>query len=992
MDQEQHKRTNLPPLSTQFVGRDAELHQLGQWLEESRRPITILGPPGAGKTRLLQEIGHRFLSDLKDSQDSAVWFIDLSKARSLTDIVMSTATDLDVPLLDETASALETLGRAIEGRKRILLLFDNFEQLVQHAQDSLGYWLSVAPLACVVVSSRERLLLPGECLLTLGPLGLPVETCGSVDEFVQTEAGRLLVDRIRSVRSGYRPEPGDVPTLTTIVRRLDGLPLALELAAARFTVLDPAQLLPRLERRFEVLAHRSHTETRHSSLRTCIDWSWDLLEPIEQNVLAQCSIFRGGFDIDAAEAIIDTTSTSDAPAMLDVLQSLWEKSLLVIQKTTDSPSVRHFRLLESIAEFAAERLSETDRDAVIARRAEYFATTGLRWVDEFIATGSPAALAELKRLWDGLWIVFESLDIACSSDTSTLDLLLQVALALDSVLHNQGPSDVHRDLLERALSRVKSDCECSPILVARVQLAKARLLSLVNNSDDAMVLFEEVKNRAEKLGDFLLLGRVENELARFHRVRGRTGQAMGHAEQAAIAFQRVGNRYLTSSATYAQAFVVFGRGQTDEARTLLVQALDGLPAQEGSQLEGQILASLAYVDYVAGRLDLTPSRLQEAIRIFRRGGFRNEADALYTLGAVYLHLGKWEEAENALNQVLRLAENTGHRESKAWAYGRLGHLKLDQGDLAAAGPILNAALDQAGHDGHTATAAMARYGLVMKFWLDGDLDSALTAVCEFDSWDLALASALAAARDQLEQATQLLDTAREAAKSGFGLGPAFFDTLELCCGHIDLAQARREEREGRIKQAGALVEKARSRLLKVHRNRWSGSRYTAPEVSFDVRMFARLLLISLPENVQIQATIELRAGDIDAFIVDERGRWFRPPGGAWVDLTNRRQLCQLLAGLLEVSQQKPPTTLSFHDVVDLLWPDERILPEAAANRVYKTISVLRNSGLGKILLSGTEGYCLDPNVTVIAIPGELSQIQKWKHRKKGRNPRQTANR
>ena len=146
---------------------------------------------------------------------------------------MSTAAAMNIPSLDETASAVVTLGRAIAGRGRTLLLLDNFEQLVSHGEDSLGHWLSAAPLARIVISSRERLSLSGECLLPLSPLRLPDENCTSLDELVQSEAGHLLIERVRSVRAQYLPKPDEISTLTAIVRRLDGLPLALELAAWR---------------------------------------------------------------------------------------------------------------------------------------------------------------------------------------------------------------------------------------------------------------------------------------------------------------------------------------------------------------------------------------------------------------------------------------------------------------------------------------------------------------------------------------------------------------------------------------------------------------------------------------------------------------------------------------------------------------------------------------------------------------------------------------
>ena len=983
LDLGERKQSYLPVSATPFVGRDSELRQLGHWLDEGRRPITIVGPPGAGKTRLLQEIGCRLLSDFSGKEDGGVWFIDLSRASSLVDIVMSIAATLGVPLPDETSAAVDTLGRAINGHKRVLLLFDNFEQVVEHGQDTLGYWLSMAPLARAVVSSRERLRLPGECLIAVGALELPDRTCDSAEELVRSEAGRLFVDRIQSVLSPYQPNRADVAALTAIIWRLDGLPLALELAAARVTVLDPAQLLRRLERRFEVLGLRAGAQTRHGSLRACIDWSWELLESIERDVLAQCTIFRGAFDVEAAEAVIDTTSMPDAPSVLDILQNLWAKSLVVVQKTEDRPSVRQFRLLESIAEFAAEGLEESNRDSAAARHACHFADTGFRLVDEFVTAGSATAMAALKRMWDDLWAAFwwieSHLEPNASSDTmrgpllvtskaSRLDRLLQLALALDHVFRNQGPSDVHRDLLDRALSHTVPDCGCSPILVARVMLAKAGLLSLLNDFERALELLNAVSTQSESLDDPLLVGMAQTELARLYRVRGLIAQAMEPAERASKAFKQLGNRYLTSSAMHAQAFVLVGRGKTETARVLLIQALDGLQAFDDSQLKGELLQSLAYVDYSIGRPERSPPHLQEAIRLYRHAGFRNEADALCLLGEIFMQSRNWEEAEETFNQVLRLAENTGHAQSKSWVLGRLGHVRLDQGDHVGADEFLNTALALAEQSDQPVTVAMVRYGLALRTWLDGDINSALGFVSEFDAWDVALKGALIAAKGDVEQARHLLDRASEMATSEFGVGPEFFDTLELCLAQLDLAQARQADRKGSSRRSQTSAEKARDRLLAVHSHRWSGSSRTAPEVSFNVRIFSRLLLNTLPEKVRLQAEAEMRADDSDALIVDELGRWFRPPGGKWMDITPRLQVGQLLLGLVEHWREKTGQPLSLEDVVSLLWPDERILPQAAANRVYVTISKLRKCGLDKVLLSGSDGYWLDPSLTLIVAP------------------------
>lgn len=989
-------RTNIHSVSSLFVGRESELDQLTQWLKSGRKPIAILGPPGVGKTRLLEELGRLSAADF---EEGGVWFIDLTKARTLADIAMSTAEVLAVPPHDDTRSAVETLGRAIAGRGPVLLLFDNFEQLVSHGEDSIGHWSSVAPLAKIVVTTRERLLLRGECLLPLGPLGLPPEDCESFDELVQTDAGHLLVERVRSVRAGYLPTPEEVSTLGEILHRLDGLPLALELAAARFAVLAPSQLLDRLEQPFDVLARRTHREDRHDSLWACIDWSWSLLDPSEQDTLALCSVFRGAFDVDAAESIIEPSADAPPKNVLDLLQSLWEKSLLTTHTSPSSTTTRQFRLLESIADFALEQLSESDRQAVSARHAEYYAQAGRRLVEHFSTTGSAEVMTELKRLWDNLRQAYEWLEysLQCESQPTeavhpNLELLLSITLALDHVLYHQGPSDLHHDVLTRTLELVETASASTSVNATRVLYAMGRLQLAMGDFQASHNTLEKAITQGKSLDDQFSVGSAENQLSRHAFQCGDPEDCLAHVQRAAQAFESLQNPYLKSLSRYTRAYVLFSQGNTDQARSLLLRTLDELGRDSNCQLRGQILSRLSAVEYAAGFPEKGPALLKEAIRILSAGFPVDCLEEIITLGEVYLDLGRFDESEHVLRQAQLLIDRSGHKRLKAWAELCLGFIRVDTGQLMEANEFLARARDTAEPD--EMVPMWARYGLMLSHWHDHDLATGFKNVLEIlgsvegpfatdNPWMLAFCGAFCAAQGRVELSQKLLETASQLGSVACNFGPLSLDALNLCYAHLELAKARAETDAGRDKQAVTAFARARKHLIEVHRRSRGGEhtlaeRQSPLEVTFNSRMMARLLLRSMPETTRLQSEAELQVADRNTLIVDEQGRWFRPPSVDWIDIAAKPQLCRLLVGLVKMRQEDPTETLSIDDVVELLWPDERILPSAALNRVYKTISVLRNSGLGRLLLGGADGYRLDADVPVVEVPGDLSRIKDLK--------------
>ena len=280
-------RQNLPSERDAFVGRIAELQALAQELDAGARLVTVVGPAGTGKTRLACRYGRAWLGDWP----GGVYFCDLSEARSVDGVFFAVAMALEVPLGKGDPGV--QIGHVIASRGRCLVILDNFEQITEHAQATVGHWLDRAANAAFVVTSRERLHLAGEAIFPIEPLPLA------------SDALELFAARARAQRPDFVLNDANRAAVAEVVRLLDGLPLAIELAAARVRIFSPAQLVERMRDRFRLLAGARGAAARQATLKAAIDWSWDLLAPWEQAALGQCSVFEGGFTLEAAEAVLD---------------------------------------------------------------------------------------------------------------------------------------------------------------------------------------------------------------------------------------------------------------------------------------------------------------------------------------------------------------------------------------------------------------------------------------------------------------------------------------------------------------------------------------------------------------------------------------------------------------------------------------------------------------------------------------------------------------
>jgi predicted ATPase/class 3 adenylate cyclase len=354
---------NLPQQVNRFVGRERELAEVQHLLREGTRLLTITGPGGTGKTRLALQIA----AELLDTQPDGVWFVELA---SLTDTQMVPQAALAALGLREEAgrAPLQSLLEHVSG-KHLLLILDNCEHLLDACAELAGRLLRSCRSVTILATSREALNTAGETIYPLAPFAVPdPRRLEEIEALGQYEAVRLFLDRAVAAVPSFRLDKQNAPAVAEVCYHLDGIPLALELAAARLRVLSVERLAERLQDRFRLLTGGSRTELpHHQTLRALFDWSHDLLSPAERAFLRRLSVFSGGWTLEAAEAICVDPQLPEQD-VLDLLTSLVEKSLVL-----RDPSGDRYTVLETVRQYAREKLGAAgEAQQFLAAHAHYF--------------------------------------------------------------------------------------------------------------------------------------------------------------------------------------------------------------------------------------------------------------------------------------------------------------------------------------------------------------------------------------------------------------------------------------------------------------------------------------------------------------------------------------------------------------------------------------------------------------------------------------------
>jgi predicted ATPase/class 3 adenylate cyclase len=419
---------NLPRQLTSFIGRHEELVELDKLMHASRL-ITLTGTGGVGKTRLSVQLAAELLHDFPDG----AWFFDLSAVSDAESLVQVVATTLSVP--PRPGLSLEEAVLELLRSKRALAVVDNCEHLVEAAGRFVEGMLGRCEHVCVIATSREALGVPGEQVWPLRSLAVPA-SMASAEVVSQSDAGRLFLERGESARPGFTIDATNAIAVAEICRRLDGIPLALELAAARLVAMTPTEIAGLLDERFQLLTGgRRAAVERHRTLRATVDWSYGLLEPPDRLVFDRLGVFVGGFDGTAAAAVV-AAEELELWDVINALTSLAAKSMLVVER--EAADTTRYQMLETLREHALDRLALAGAvDKFRGRHAEYYANfaerAGAALVGRDELAWRPRVSAERDNLRAAVYWALDQGD-----EVALLGIRIIAALAYEAVMDPPG--------------------------------------------------------------------------------------------------------------------------------------------------------------------------------------------------------------------------------------------------------------------------------------------------------------------------------------------------------------------------------------------------------------------------------------------------------------------------------------------------------------------------------------------------------------------------
>lgn len=665
------RKTNLAPESAPFVGREEDLSLLSDAFASGHRLVTLLGTGGTGKTRLARRYAAGRLAEFLPH--GGVWFCDLSEATTREGVVQVVGSELDIPLNRATEGSV-AIGDALAERGGMLIVLDNLEHVIAAAEGLIEEWTHRAPDLQLLATSREPLRLPQEQVVELGPL--------TVDEAIA-----LFEERAKGVDRRFVLNESDRPILEQIVQRLDCLPLAVELAAARVSVMAPRKILERIDQRFRLLGGgRRKKSGRQSTLRATIQWSWDLLSPVEQDAMAQCSAFRGGFSLEAAEQVIDLESHEDPPWTPDVIQALREKSLLNTRSPQGLRGEVRFGMYESMREFAAEKLQGESEAAAHARHADAMLQLGEELGPKLDMQEGRLARLELQLDLDNLHAAYER-----SRETQSTRAV-RTALAMVPLLKASGSTKLLRSLL-----------------------------------DGSIALAESAPEQADKLVTLLV------HRGAMRRLLGDT-QGAGEDTVRAVAIARLGQdsgglvRALAEEAVrLAEANNWDGAGEAaDEALRLA----------ESTGEAGSVAVALTAKAWTLGYGEEKAASAEwsaRALAVWRElGNVRREATELLAIGVAKANLEDLHSAEELFRHSLRLNRLLGDRSKEGVNQGNLCLIAIQRNNLTEARRRGAKAVEIHRHHGALLPLAAALNNVGVIDILQGDVDSGLERLLEAD--------------------------------------------------------------------------------------------------------------------------------------------------------------------------------------------------------------------------------------------------------------------
>ncbi|MEZ4651425.1 MAG: tetratricopeptide repeat protein [Candidatus Eisenbacteria bacterium] len=748
---------SIPSELDTFIGRDADLQAIADAHAQGTRLLTLVGPAGVGKTRLAVH----YANDRKSDWEGGTWFAGLADV-SESALLAAISSGLGVPA--QMGVSIERITQVLSARGRCLVVIDNVDSLLSACRPLLSDWLESTE-ATFLLTSRERLAVRGEVVHSVEPL--------EPDDAVQ-----LFVDRARRARPGFAPTTEDMGTVSRVVRIVDALPLAIELAAARVGVVGLSTLESHLEDRLRVLSTRM--DGRHASLRSAIDESWSLLDEYERRAWTQCAVFEGGIHIDAAEAVLDLGE--GAPWTVDVVHSLVDKSLLHTKvQRLDAIGVGgslRIEMYPSLREYALEKLRIADADAW--RRAydahmDYFLELTGR-----LGTGAKSNDGDDPFL--RLSMDADNLVVACRTalETQNEPAMATLFWALHNVIMRRG--DWTGGLGRECLAACTQTGPRGRILayLGRIQWTRGLIDDALRDLTEALPMLRESGHRRDEAS-------VLGNLAAVYRTKTQLQRAIDYYGQAIQTAQEVGDPASEAIIRNGIGALHYERGDLPGAKDCYLEAIRLSRTVGHVDSEAIALSNLGGVYYTLGKPDEALEVWQQGEDLFRRtGDLRHCGVLLHNLGLLRYELGRSDEAQENFERSLAILSHIGDRASAVTTHVPLGLLAQERGDLEQARHHIETALTMSIDTGNKRMEALCLGSLGDVARESGELDEARVFV------------------------TRSIDIHRTTDGNRY-LGPVlgYLGHLELTLGRLEEARSALGEGETVLRQVGDRPQLAR---------------------------------------------------------------------------------------------------------------------------------------------------------------------------------------